>query len=98
MPTSRAELWCCACYLMVALPRTHGGVDQLGETAALHQDADVGRVTAEAAALPSPHQGQRCCHDNQLHPLRGAVQTPDTRGEQVLHFTSAHGHTGERNS
>lgn len=83
---------------MVALPRTHSGEDQLGEAAGLHQDADVGRVTAESAALPSPHQGQSCCHDNQLHPLRGAVQTPDTRAEQVLHFTSGHSHMGEQKS
>lgn len=68
---------------MVALPRTYGGEDQLGAATALDWYADVGRITVQAAALPHPRQCQHCCHDNQLHPMLGAAQTPATRGDQI---------------
>lgn len=75
---------------MVTLSCTYGGVDELGAATALHGDADVGWMTAEAAALPRPRQYQHCCHDNQLHPLPGAAQTPATRGvsHQILQTMS----------
>lgn len=63
-------------YLLVALSLTYRGEDLLGAPAALHEHADVGWTTAEDAALPRPRQRQHCCHDDQLHPLLGAV--PDT--------------------
>lgn len=63
-------------YLLVALTLTYRGEDLLGASAALHEHADVGWTTAEAAALPRPRQRQHRCHDDQLHPLPGAV--PDT--------------------
>lgn len=74
-------------YRVVALAGTYRGVDLLSASAALHADAGVGWTTAEAAVppRPRPRQRQHCCHDNQLHPLPGAAQTPATRGGQVLH-------------
>lgn len=70
-----------ACYHMVALSCTYGGVDELGEAAALHQDADVRGAAVEAAAVPHPHHCQHCCHDNQLHSQLGAAQRPAARGD-----------------
>lgn len=85
MHISRINAQTVTCYLVVTLSCTYGGVDELGAATALHGDADVGWMTAEAAALPRPRQRQHCCHDNQLHPLPGAAQTPATRGDQVSH-------------
>lgn len=70
-------------YHLVALSRAYGGVDELGEAAALHQDADVRQAAVGAAALSHPHQCQHCCHDNQLHSLPGAAQTPAARGDEA---------------
>lgn len=75
------------CYHMVALSRTYGGVDELGEAAALHQDADVRRAAFEAAAVPHPHHCQHCCHDNQLHSQLGAAQRPAARGDEASRQT-----------
>lgn len=74
-------------HLVVAMSCTYGGVDELSDATAVHGEADVGWMTAEAAALSHPRQYQHCCHDNQLHPLMGAAQTPATRGDQGSHQT-----------
>lgn len=50
---------------------TYGRVDELGDATAVHREADVGWMTAKAAAMSHPRQCQHCCHDNQLHPLSG---------------------------
>lgn len=74
-------------YLVEALARTDGGGDELGEAAALHQDADVGQAAVEAAAVPHPHHCQHCCHDNQLHSQLGAAQRPAARGDKAARQT-----------
>lgn len=75
------------CYHVGALSCTDGGVDELGEAAALHQDADVGQAAAEAAAVSHPHHCQHCCHDNQLHSQLGAAQRPAARGDEASRQT-----------
>lgn len=62
-------------HLVVAVSRADGGVDELRGAAAVHGEADVGRVTAEAATLSHPRHRQHRCHDNQLHPLPVASHT-----------------------
>lgn len=75
---------------MVTLSFTHGGEDELGAATALHGDADVLWMAVKAAALPRPRHPQHCYHDNQLHPLLGAAQTPATRGDQASHQILKH--------
>lgn len=70
-------------YHVVALSCTYGGGDEVGEATAVHRDADVRQAAVEAAAVPHPHQCQHCCHDNQLHSLLGAAQTPTARGDEA---------------
>lgn len=70
------------CHLMVAPSFAYGGVDAPADATALHRDADVFGMTGKAADLPHLRQHQRSCHDNQLHPLPGAVPTPTTGGSQ----------------
>lgn len=75
------------CYHVVALSCTYGGVDELGQAAALHQDADVRQAAVKAAAVPHPHHRQHCCHDNQLHSQLGAEQRPAARGDEAWRQT-----------
>lgn len=81
---------------MVALARTDGGVDELGEAAALHQDADVRQAAVEAAAVPHPHHCQHRCHDNQLHSQLGAAQRPDEASRQTLETCKKKAGLGKR--